>query len=123
MTLRLAVVVWAFIAAVFCFYPLLAHGQRTPTRTIIEKDAVSAKTTAMSCTTTAAKVPTTTMASRVSLCVYNEDATATIYLGGSTVTTANGLPILAKGYFCDDVRSQAYYCVAGATVAIRVLEN
>ena len=103
--------------------PLVALAQRTPTRTILEKESSVSKTTAMSCTTTAAKMPTAALPSRVSVCLHNEDASATVYVGGPDVTTANGLPVPAKGYFCDDLRSQRLYCVAGATVAVRVLEN
>ena len=80
-------------------------------------------TTAVSCATTATALPSSALAGRTSLCVYNAGA-ATVYLGGSTVTTASGLPLPVGAYWCDDVQSLAHYCiVATGNESVRVLEN
>lgn len=54
-------------------------------------------TTSLAVGTTATAIPTAVLSSRKSCIVYN-DGTATIYLGGSAVTTSSGLPVGTADY-------------------------
>lgn len=89
----------------------------------IWKTQVGITNTAVSCGTTATLAPTTVRTNRTTLCLFNVGS-ATIYIGGSAVTTANGFPILQNTSWCDNVLVSAYYCiVAAATQELRVMEN
>lgn len=80
-------------------------------------------TTAVSCATTATAAPASLLSSRTTVTFVNNSA-VTIYLGGSAVTTANGIPLLPGASFTDDVAASPYYCrVASGTADLRVLEN
>jgi hypothetical protein len=101
---------------------LKTHEQGTANAKI-SKAAGSPASTAVSCGVTATAIPASPLASRTSLCVYNNGAAAA-YIGPGSVTTASGFPIPAGGYWCDDVGSQAYSCIVGSgTVEVRALEN
>lgn len=83
----------------------------------------SPTTTAVTCATTATLAPTTIRTNRVTMTVFN-NSSVTIYLGGSTVTTSNGLPLLPGASFTDNVEDTPYYCrVASGTADLRVMEN
>lgn len=90
----------------------------------ISKFATSSPTnTAVTCATTATLAPTTTRTSRVTVTLYN-NSSVTIYIGGSGVTTSNGLPLLPGASFTDNVEDTPYYCrVASGTADLRVMEN
>jgi len=94
-----------------------------PWQVTSQKRAAAALSQAISCATSATALPTSPLANRVSLCVYNNGA-STMYLGHSAVTTSTGLPLPAGGAFCDDLGSQPLYCiVASGTVEARIVEN
>lgn len=94
-----------------------------PWQVTSQKRAAAALAQAVSCATTATALPTSVLASRVSLCVYNNGAAA-MYLGHSGVTTATGFPLPVGGVWCDDPGSQPLYCiVAAGTVEARIVEN
>jgi hypothetical protein len=82
-------------------------------------------TTAVSCATTATAAPTTARANRVTVTFQNPSTnTVSIFLGGSGVTTADGLELIPGASFTDDIEDTAYFCrVAAGTATLRVLEN
>lgn len=89
----------------------------------IPKDVFNPVTTAVSCATTATAAPASILTNRKTLTVIN-NSTATIYLGGSAVTTSTGIPLLPGASFMDDVSNATYYCiVTSGTADLRVLEN
>lgn len=80
-------------------------------------------TTAVTCATTATAAPASLLSNRTTVTFVNNSA-VTIYIGGSAVTTANGIPLLPGASFTDDVSAAPYYCrVASGTADLRVLEN
>lgn len=83
--------------------------------------------TAPSVGTTASKVAgvsTTAGAIRAGACLLVNIGGATVYLGGSNVTTANGYPIDPGGNFNGEIRDgdDLYAVTASGTVACRVLQ-
>jgi hypothetical protein len=59
------------------------------------------------------------------IAVYNNGA-STVYLGGSTVTTATGVPVAASSWGPGmelSISDQLYGIVASGTVEVRVLET
>jgi hypothetical protein len=80
--------------------------------------------TAVSVGGTPTLLPTTALANRERLIVYN-NGSATVYLGGSTVTTSTGLPVLpGAAWTLDCGPDQAVYAIAQAgTQNVRVLEQ
>jgi len=86
----------------------------------IQSAAVSVGTTA-----TALNAAESAGSDRVSLVVYNNGA-STIYVGGSDVTTSNGVPIAAGASLAVnelDVAERLYGIVASGTVEARVLRQ
>ena len=82
-------------------------------------------TTAVSVGTTATALPASNLANRRSIIVYNNDASADLYIGGSAVTTSTGVPVSAGSYSppVDAGNSMTLYgIVASGTVNVRVLE-
>lgn len=80
-------------------------------------------TTAVTCATTATLAPTSALSNRLTITLIN-NSSVTIYIGGSGVTTSNGLPLAPGASFTDDVEDSPYYCrVASGTADLRVLEN
>lgn len=67
-------------------------------------------------TATASAAAVGTATGRRSLVVRNLDASATLYCGPSTVTTANGLPIRAGEAYQWDTCDQYDRCVASTVV-------
>jgi hypothetical protein len=93
---------------------------------------VAIKSTAVTVATTATRLDTATETDSEghaiygqSIAVYNNGA-ATIYLGGSDVTTSNGVPVTAGTWgpsFDIPTRDEALYGrVASGTVEARVIE-
>ena len=61
---------------------------------------------------------------RRSIIVFNNDATNTLYIGGSDVTTSNGMPVLAQTYSpsIDAGYNMDIYGIAGSSINVRVFE-
>lgn len=82
------------------------------------------KSTAITVTSTATLLPTTSLADRRSLSTYN-NGSSTLYIGGSDVTTANGIPVPA-GTWGPEIdagpRMLLYGTVASSSLDVRVLE-
>lgn len=81
--------------------------------------------TAMTATGTAAALPTTPIANRRSLMIFNNDSTLTVFIGGVGLTASNGLPVLAQTYSpsIDAGKNMILYVItSGGSVNIRVLE-
>lgn len=83
--------------------------------------------TAATVSTTASKVAgvsTTAGAIRAGACILVNLGGATVYLGGSNVTTANGFPVDPGGNFSGEIKDgdDLYAVVASGTVACRVLQ-
>lgn len=77
--------------------------------------------------TSATNLPATALTARRRILIYNNDNSATMYVGacsGTTVTTANGFPIPRGGVFVSELGPSAVICgiVASGTVNARVLE-
>lgn len=89
---------------------------------------MATKSRAVTVATTATRLDTTDETDSVSgssLAFYNNGA-ATIYVGGSDVTTANGAPVPASSWspgFDLDPGEALYGIVASGTVEARVLEG
>lgn len=83
---------------------------------------------AVSVATTATRLDATTdgddSISGQAIAVYNNGA-STVYCGGSSVTTSNGLPIAAGTAWSFDlsIADQLYGIVASGTVEVRVIET
>lgn len=93
----------------------------------IPKDVTNPVSTAVSCSgTSATAAPSSVLSNRTTLTMFN-NSNDTIYIGGSAVTTANGLPLLPSASFSDNVANATYYCISsttdGGTSNLRVLEN
>lgn len=84
---------------------------------------VAVEDTAVSVTTTATALPTTALTGRRKIYIQNLDSQA-IFLGGSGVTTANGLRIAAGGVFEDEVGDDValFAICATGTADVRILE-
>lgn len=88
------------------------------------------KGTAVSCATTATAADDTTIVNTidryVTICAPS-DATSTVYIGNSTVTTSTGIPLTAGKCWSSGERVepslQAYCIVASGTQSVRVLET
>jgi hypothetical protein len=85
------------------------------------------KSVALTVTDTATKLPTTNLAKRRSLIVWNNDTTNILWIGGSDVTVANGVPVKAQNYSpafdLADVANLYGICSTGQTVEVRILES
>lgn len=78
---------------------------------------------AVSCGTTATAAPASLLTNRTTLTLVN-NSSAVVYIGGSGVTTATGVPLQPGAVFSDDVGASPYYCiVASGTADVRALEN
>ncbi len=86
--------------------------------------STGASTTAITVTTTAGALPTSAKAGRMSLIVYN-NCSSTVYLGSASVTSSNGLPLVAGASVSFDLSDSAavYGRMASGTCDVRVLEN
>jgi hypothetical protein len=87
----------------------------------VDKTLTAPVITQINCGTVSIALPTT--AGRKTICIENEGA-GDIFIGPVGVTTATGFPIGVNTSWCDDVGSQAYFCInASGTNDVRVLEN
>jgi hypothetical protein len=80
--------------------------------------------TAVSVTASATPLPVTALADRRSMTIFN-NSSVTVYVGGSSVTTANGMPVPAGAYgpsIDAGPRNIVYAIVATGTADVRVLE-
>lgn len=84
-----------------------------------------AKTTAVTVTTALTPLPGEVLAYRRSLVVYNNSSSVTIYLGGSTMTFSDGIPVPPNSYspaFDAGPRMIVYARTSASTANVRVLE-
>ena len=83
-------------------------------------------TTNQTLSTTVAAIPSYgVLNSRRSLIIYNNSSTVTIYIGGSAVTSSNGLPIPPTSYgpiIDASINMIVYGLTASSTANIRVME-
>lgn len=78
---------------------------------------------AVTVATSATKIPTTPLSNRRTLLIENESANV-VYLGDSTVTTANGFPIYPRQTMQINIEDDIdIYGIASGSSAIRVLEG
>ncbi len=86
--------------------------------------STGASSTAVTVTTTAGALPATAKSGRMSLIVYNNCA-STVYIGGASVTSSNGLPLVEGASISFDLSDSAaiYGRMASGTCDVRVLEN
>lgn len=81
---------------------------------------------AVSVGATATPLPTSPLENRRSLIVWNNDNSTTLWIGGSDVTVANGIPVKKQNYSpaldLSD-RVTLYGITDGATIDVRVLES
>jgi hypothetical protein len=76
-------------------------------------------------TSTAAKIPPDPLAYRRTMIIYNNDATTTLYIGGSTVSTGTGFPIPPSTYsppIDAGPLMDIYGVVDSGSIIIRLLE-
>jgi len=82
----------------------------------------SMQTTAVTVGTSAVALPASTLTDRKTIFLQNNSNT-TIYLGGSAVTTADGIKVLKGDSFSIDIGSVVLYAIAGsAGNEVRVME-
>jgi hypothetical protein len=87
----------------------------------VDKTLTAPVVTSTTCTTASTALPTT--ANRKSLCIINVGA-GNIFFGPTGVTAATGFQLSSGTAWCDDVGSQAYFCIRSAgTADVRTLEN
>lgn len=84
------------------------------------------KTTAATVKTTLTVLPTYgVLDDRRSIMIFNNSSSTTVYIGGSDVTSTNGLPVLAQTYSPSidaGVRMILYGVVSSGTANVRVIE-
>jgi hypothetical protein len=102
--------------------PVVLASDQIPLSTNQAGFAGTVLTTSVSVGTTATVLPAASLANRKTLVVHNSGS-ATIFLGGSGVTTANGMPILKGSSFSADIGSALIYgIVASGTQTAIVME-
>lgn len=83
------------------------------------------KSTAQTASTTPVKLPPTSLYNRRSVGFYNNSSSITVYMGGSDVTSVNGIPVAAGSYSpvveCGP-NMLVYIVTASSTADCRVLE-
>ena len=96
-----------------------------PTVTNININALQGivKTTNMTISTAVVAIPTSTLDNRRSIQVYN-NSTNTLYIGGSDVTTTNGIPVPSYSFSqaLDMGKNMTLYGIATGSSNIRILE-
>lgn len=90
----------------------------------IAKDVSDPVTTSLSCSSPRALIPGSPLTSRTRLTLKN-NSDGVIYIGGTTLTAANGYPLAAGETWADDVSDATYYCLSedAGVKDLRVLEN
>jgi hypothetical protein len=113
---------------------LLASGQATGANSVpvvIASDQgalpapnIAVAATAVTVTTTATKMPTTPLANRKEITVQNQDATLSLFVGPSGVTTASGIEIIPMGTLTLRLGPSVdlYGIVASGSINARALE-
>lgn len=85
------------------------------------------KSTAMTVTDTAAKLPADNLEKRRSVIVWNNSTTKILWIGGADVTDANGVPVKPQNYSpafdLADVADLYGVCAAGESAEVRILES
>lgn len=81
------------------------------------------KTTSMTISTTAVAIPTSPVANRRSIQIYN-NSTNDIYIGGEDVTTSNGIPVSPSSFSqaLDMGQNMTLYGISTGSSNIRILE-
>lgn len=80
---------------------------------------------AITVTDAATKIPTTNLDNRKAITIFNNSSSETVYIGGSSVTTSTGYPLLPYQGLPFDLGSggQLYgICNTGKTASVRYLE-
>lgn len=81
------------------------------------------KSQAVTVSTSAVKLPATSMEGRRSILIFDNSTTIDLYIGGSDVTTTNGIPITAKSTITIDANEDVdVYGIASESINVRVLE-
>ena len=83
------------------------------------------KSTAITIGTSATALPTTALAGREAIAIYNDDASSvSVYIGASDVTTSNGFPLTssAPAITLDLDSSVTVYGICASSADVRVLE-
>lgn len=104
--------------------PFSDYSDKTAMRYVVPLGfCVEIRTSSVSVGTTAKPLPAVPLGGRRSVVVVNTSS-VTVYLGGSDVTTGNGIPLGANESFSADFGTVALYAVAesGSDNDIRVLE-
>lgn len=86
--------------------------------------SINLRSQSISVTTSATSLPSNPLEYRRALVIHN-NSSATIFLGGSSVTVGNGLPLLAGEKIAFDVAGNpnvTVYAIAGSTVEVRIME-
>ena len=75
-------------------------------------------------TTTLTPLPDEILAYRRGIIIFNNDSTVTLFIGGSDVTTTNGLPVPPKSYSppIDAGPKLVVYGIAASSINVRVAE-
>ena len=83
-----------------------------------------AKSRNITVTTSLTPLPDEVLAYRRGIIVFNNDSTNTLFIGGSDVTTTNGLPVPPKTYSppMDAGPKLIVYGIASTSINVRVLE-
>mgnify|MGYP001564963433 CR=1 FL=1 len=86
--------------------------------------SIGLRTQAITVGGTAVPLPSNPMEYRRALVVHN-NGSSTIYLGDSTVTTTNGMPLLASEKIAFDIQGNpnvVVYAVSASSVNVRIME-
>ena len=85
--------------------------------------ATKSTKTAVSVTTSAVAVLAANPRRKTALLVNAEaSGGVTLYVGDSTVTTSNGLPLAPGGSITDNASTDAWYAVCGSAANLRIME-
>lgn len=87
--------------------------------------SIGLRSSAVSVTTSATPLPTTPLEFRRALVIHNSGS-STVFLGGSIVTAATGLPLLAGEKISFDIQNnqnvEVFAIVSTGTVEVRIME-
>jgi hypothetical protein len=86
--------------------------------------SIGLRPTAVTVTTSPTPLPTNPLEYRRALVIHNNGA-STIYLGDSSVTTSNGIPLVAGEKIAFDIQNNpnvTVYAISTGSVDVRVLE-
>lgn len=86
---------------------------------------VGLRTQAITVETTAIPIPSNPLEYRRALVIHNTNASSDVFIGGSNVTAANGLPLKPNEKIAIDIGGNpnvTVYAISGGSVEIRILE-